>query len=230
MPKPFTTIVVFVVGPTCAGKSTFLGLAKEALGDRAHLIEIGKAMRAKYPPQHFQGDGAPAHTQAEAMQMLQDGLAVGLADEKVGIVFVDGQPRCADQLAFAAAGGEGWMPVFLHLTAEHGVLFKRGIARSGEDVDAMDLVRSRIVKDRLALYDLLPGMFASGAPFLSVDTANGIDLDFAKQILDAIRVQAEVAVAMARAAMQAQASAMARVEAADMVKEASSGMAAAATA
>ena len=86
----------FVVGATNVGKSTFLKSVAEAHPHGVHLVEVGKWMRAKYPPEHFQGQGAPAHTQAEALNML---FASVLEGDRKGarFILVDGQPRNPEQ-------------------------------------------------------------------------------------------------------------------------------------
>ena len=66
-----TLSLVFVIGATNAGKSTLINAARE-LG--CCVVEVGKMMRAKYPPEYFKGSAAPEHTDKESWGMLLDGL------------------------------------------------------------------------------------------------------------------------------------------------------------
>lgn len=66
-----TMSLIFVIGATNAGKSTLISAAKEV---GCGTVEVGKMMRAKYPPEYFQGQAAPTKTQGEAMQMMMDGI------------------------------------------------------------------------------------------------------------------------------------------------------------
>jgi ATPase subunit of ABC transporter with duplicated ATPase domains len=111
--------VVAIMGPTCAGKSTFLNYAVEKDPGHVGLVEVGKMLRAKYPPSYFEGQAAPAKTQKEAWDMCEGRIRDHLAEGKT-IVLVDGQPRSHDQvIRFMELGRE--MPGvnfhFLLLTA-----------------------------------------------------------------------------------------------------------------
>lgn len=80
-----------IMGATGSGKSTFLHKARELIG--AHTVEVGKMLRAKYPPEYFEGSAAPTKTAKEAWNMCVQGIKAG----KDKIILVDGQPRDVQQ-------------------------------------------------------------------------------------------------------------------------------------
>lgn len=97
--SPIKHHIFFIMGTTCSGKSTFLRMAQEKLlgEDLVGLVEVGKMMRAKYPPEHFAGQASPEHTRHEAWQMCED-TVFELAGYGKRIILVDGQPRDPEQV------------------------------------------------------------------------------------------------------------------------------------
>lgn len=97
--------LLYVLGMTNAGKSSFLNSMKSTFGERVALVEVGKQMRAKYldpssphyDPDYFKGQAAPEHTQAEAWNMHLDGVRAG-ALSGAELILVDGQPRDPEQV------------------------------------------------------------------------------------------------------------------------------------
>jgi len=143
------TCVVAIMGPTCAGKSTLLNWLKDFFGDRASFVEVGKTLRAKYPPEYFQGQNNPQHTAQEAWQLCEDGIKAGRA-EKRAFVFVDGQPRDIPQTDKMVQIG---VRRYVMLTCSIAESEKRARAtRSGSDLETLALPRIR--NDRGAYYDV----------------------------------------------------------------------------
>lgn len=186
--KKRLTIVVFLIGPTCAGKSTFADGAKAMFPGHVATIRIGKAMRAKYPPEHFLGLGAPAHTQAEAQAIFNEEFKGWMeAERRPDMIVVDGIPRTVEQVNAISKAGKGWLPVFVHMMAPAHVLQARAEERHG-DSPALDLALARIDSDRIAIHDIWPALATSDMPMVCVDTTDGVRV---KEILKAASTAAE---------------------------------------
>jgi len=152
------SFLLFVLGATNVGKSTFLEKVKQAYSTDVHLIEVGKMLRAKYPPGHFQGQGAPAHTQNEAIDLLCHGINMG---EQLGskYIIVDGQPRNVGQ----AESIMGWAPwprsphrirAVVELVCPRAERERRALARD-VDPDRKKLALDRLDRDVLDLHEVL---------------------------------------------------------------------------
>lgn len=171
--------LVFVMGPTNAGKSTLLDAARN-LPDFG-LIEVGKMMRAKYPPEHFKGQANPKHTAVEAWQMFTDSLAAHTAAGKE-YVLVDGQPRDDEQCAAALALPNPKM--FLNLWAPVAIREARARARD-TDPEKLALSLARLHGDLPKLYDLI-SLLNARSVVVSADTSAS---DYSPQmVLDHIRL------------------------------------------
>ena len=146
--------LTFVVGATNVGKSTTLQAFLKAFPEETHLIEVGKMLRAKYPPEYFEGQGAPAKTQVEALSMLFDGIEA--ADKaKKRFVFVDGQPRDVEQ-AVAIQRYKGNLErtrTCLHLVCPREVRVARAQAR--DTGKALELSMARMDADILKIHEVL---------------------------------------------------------------------------
>ena len=137
--------IFFVMGTTCSGKSTFLNLAQEKLlgEDVVGLVEVGKMMRAKYPPEHFAGQASPEHTRHEAWEMCESSV-FELAGYGKRVILVDGQPRDAEQVHLCRSRFN--FPEF----ETHYILIDAAFAirehrarrdRSGSDLEALAIPR-----------------------------------------------------------------------------------------
>lgn len=146
----------FVVGATNVGKSSFLTAIRDVGGNQVHLVEVGKQLRAKYPPEHFQGQCNPAHTADEALQMCLDGIEAG---EKAGakIILVDGQPRdvkqAQDILAWRGAGNR--TKAVIHLMCPREERERRARVREAEHPSALELALARLDRDVLQLHEVM---------------------------------------------------------------------------
>lgn len=97
-------LLVFVMGPTCAGKSSLLRLMKDRHPDKVGLVEVGKALRAKYPVDYFKGHNNPDHTAQEAWDLCVSEVERHTKEGKV-IIVIDGQPRSPTQAKACASYG-----------------------------------------------------------------------------------------------------------------------------
>jgi hypothetical protein len=150
-----TLPLIFVIGATNAGKSTLLDSVRSYPG--IGLVEVGKMMRAKYPPEHFAGQASPTHTAAEAWMMFGSRV-IECAADGCRVAFVDGQPRDMTQCESILA-----LPnpkLFLHLWAPIHVREERARKRDSDPTvpDAenqkLQLALKRVIGDIPKLYDV----------------------------------------------------------------------------
>jgi len=169
MTSSYTPTLIYLLGPTNAGKSTFIEYA--GTQDCVGTIEVGKYMRAKYPPSHFAGEGNPAHTAVEAWKVYEDMLAKHIADNK-RLIIADGQPRDAKQTEAILGDGRSWSHrVFVHLWAPLDVLTARAHARDGHDPEKLALTKGRLINDMSAVYTVLSMVLSGGHVCLHEDTS-----------------------------------------------------------
>lgn len=144
--------LIFVIGATNAGKSTLIAAAKE-LGHGT--VEVGKMMRAKYPPEYFKGQACPAHTEVESWDMMLEGVEQ-VRKQGLRACFIDGQPRTHSQLAkvIALHDAPGSSIAFLHLWAPRDVREARARERDKNDPGRLALSLERLDGDLAVLYDI----------------------------------------------------------------------------
>jgi len=163
--------IISVIGPTNAGKSTFMNAVREA--PRTALIEIGKWMRAKYPPSYFKGSGSPRHTEKEAWGMLLDGLCRAKEGD-MDRVLIDGQPRNGGQAALFCLHFP--QARFILLDAPHEVREGWARHRDGDDPEKMALTTQRLESDYRDMYDTIKVLVQHHMPIHVIDTT-GPDYD-----------------------------------------------------
>ncbi len=157
--------LLFVLGPTGTGKSTFLKTVSAAMPDKIGLVEVGKKLRVMYPPDYFQGQGAPQHTQKLAMQLCNDGIKEHM-DAGKQCVLIDGQPRNPAQMDEILSTylkvqtgfelhGKQILSRFLHLFTPVEVRRARLEACYKDDLGSLELARSRLLGDLAPLYEVL---------------------------------------------------------------------------
>jgi hypothetical protein len=158
--------LVYVTGMTNAGKSTLLNAAPAEWG----RVEIGKWMRAKYPPSHFAGQSNPKHTAVEAWQMYLDAVA-RFEEAGIAIILIDGQPRDTEQCeAVLADKYHRGHRLFLHLWAPPEILAARAKARDGDDAEKLALSHARLTNDVAPNYHLQCRIASAGEPVLTRNT------------------------------------------------------------
>jgi adenylate kinase family enzyme len=155
--KQKKTFLFFVMGATNVGKSTFLQSVKDAWPNDVHLVEVGKALRAKYPPEYFQGQGNPAHTQQEAIDLCFAGILDG---EFLGrrYILVDGQPRDVGQaesiMKFDGCSSLRERAV-IELVCPREERRRRAMNRDRSDGSSLALALERLDRDVLQLHEVL---------------------------------------------------------------------------
>ena len=161
--------IFFIMGPTNVGKTTFMDYAKEQPGCKT--VEVGRMLRAKYPPEYFAGMAAPQHTQKEAWQLMLDGLDIA---ERQGAerVFVDGQPRDMQQAERCVKFDNShfrliWVPASIRES--------RAKERDGGDPAKLELSLRRLQTDLLTGYDV--AMYVATVADFRVVDATGIAVE-----------------------------------------------------
>lgn len=157
--------IIFVIGPTNAGKGCFLAAAQRMKPDRVGLVEVGKMFRAKYldpksphyDPDHFKGQAAPKHTAIEAWQMMLDGIS---ACQEAGkdIILIDGQPRDIEQcerIHHKYELSHDWNVTFAHIYAPENLRLERAMARDAGDPAKLALSKARLQGDAVGLYEVM---------------------------------------------------------------------------
>jgi len=175
-------VVAFVMGGTCAGKSTLLAYAKRTAPERVGLVEVGKLLRAKYPPDYFDGEAAPKHTQKEAWELFLSKTAERMRNPEIDLILVDGQPRDVDQACgIIGLNFDSYRPVwkrFLYLYAPRDIQEERAAARhlshstAGDlkERSAYDLAMDRIENDRRAYCDVLVTLVSNNVPVQVIES------------------------------------------------------------
>lgn len=180
--------VFSIGGATCAGKGTFLDYAQAQLGNRVYLVQIGKIMRTRHPPEFFDGKGAMQSTEAEVWEIFAEELTKGLADPNVRLILLDGLPRMGGQIPKLLSYFNSFVQygfVFLHASQE--TRKKRVISRfpyPGEEnpprppmpgetdkvKNNRDLSDRRVTNDLIQIHDVLAEVTMAGFPINFVST------------------------------------------------------------
>lgn len=166
--------LIFCLGPTGVGKSTLVEYA--ATQTNCGCIQVGKLLRAKYPPEHFQvGDrrehGNPRNTKEEAWQLLLDGTQELSLDRK-WFAWIDGQPRDVEQVERVHAELGDYNKVFLNLHAPREVRWDRLKDTHGDDRGSLALAEGRLDGDVIALYDVISKLLELEYPVITLNTAD----------------------------------------------------------
>jgi energy-coupling factor transporter ATP-binding protein EcfA2 len=164
--------LIFVMGPTCSGKSTLLQIASQ-MSPSVGLVEVGKMLRAKYPPSHFAGQCNPAHTAGEAWDLCRSEVD-RLTEGRKGIILVDGQPRDRHHVEkiyehFVRKGK--YKVRFILVDAELAERERRARAsRSGEDLETLAI--PRLTNDMISNYTVMVEIIKQGGSIEVFDSTN----------------------------------------------------------
>jgi adenylate kinase family enzyme len=142
--------IIYVVGATNTGKTTLLEKVKEKWPELVHLIQVGKILRSKYPPEYFEGQAAPSKTQEEAIQLVLDGIKAG---ENKQFILVDGQPRDTTQADTLCQLPTFRDQIIIELVAPREIRVKRAEAR--DTGSKLELSLQRMDKDILCTHEVI---------------------------------------------------------------------------
>lgn len=150
--------LVFVLGCTCSGKTTFIETAKASteFGDLFDSVNIGQILRKRHPPEYFEGKGAMAKTEPEVKALFFDAVHSFVGGNREYLL-VDGMPRLVSQLPWVVDAARMYdirNVSFLWFHADDDVRLARGIARDS-DPAAVELMKNRLVGDKILYYDVL---------------------------------------------------------------------------
>lgn len=133
--------IIFVMGLTCSGKTTMIEAVQKFYP--VGLIQVGKEMRRRHPPEYFKGLGAMDETEDEVWGIFLEQLA-SHADKEV--ILVDGQPRSVTQVEKCIDLVRDREKVFVWLATPVDEIKKRAEARDDSEA-AKELTMQRIVND-----------------------------------------------------------------------------------
>lgn len=167
--------LVFVMGPTCCGKSTLLKYMNER--DDVGLVEVGRKLREKYSPEYFKGQNNPKHVAEEAWALCLSEIARCEAEGK-SIILIDGQPRDTKQARLCAIGAEmeHYPKTFVLMDCGLEERERRARAsRSGADLETLAL--PRLKEDMVAYYAVLYELLHYKVDIKTVNTNNPENLE-----------------------------------------------------
>lgn len=164
--KPVT--ILHLLGNNGTGKTTLLDTLVERNAYCAG-ISVGRELRKRHPPEYFQGQAAPAHTESAAMELYRNFVDTTTASG-YQLIVVDGQPRNASQVtACLLANGNH---EFLLLHAPHAVRHERLIRRDGADLSKLALATARLDADYRNQYEVMVELARLGIELQIADTAS----------------------------------------------------------
>ena len=147
-PKP---LIVSLLGPTNSGKTTIIDHFTTVNPDKFTGVLIGREMRKRYPPEHFQGKAQMADTEAEVLEILWNGVKAATTP----VILVDGQPRNLNQITWMEAHfcrDYRWCAVNCYAPRPYRV--ERAEARD-PDPEKLALSMKRMDDDVLTLYEVV---------------------------------------------------------------------------
>lgn len=164
------SLIVAIMGATCAGKSTFIRHCVDHGRGSISAVEVGKILRAKYPPEHFAGQNNPKHTAQEAWDLCES-MVQDRINEGSRVILVDGQPRDIEQVDLFLSCWQDTPRDFLLFNASIGERERRAReTRTGDDLEKLAL--PRLKNDMIAYFGVLVRLAQYGVSPLVVNTEN----------------------------------------------------------
>lgn len=165
-----------VMGMTCAGKSTLFDYFSDKISKgilNFGLIEVGKEMRKRYPPEHFQGQSNPKHTAQEAWQIFLGQYAEHKQSGKK-IILCDGQPRDIDQTHAMVTDFPN--AHYIMLDVPHNLRRARAVQRFPiEQKENHDLTMKRLYNDYRGGFEVLLTLARLGRAVHVVGGSNPVE-------------------------------------------------------
>jgi hypothetical protein len=110
-----------------------------------------------YPPEYFNGSGAPAHTEEVALALYDSELMKAKA-KNPDYILIASQPRRMSQVEHTITKNPG---IVLWLHVDQDTLISRAMERFKNDPAGLDLAMKRFHNDRLDQYDVIHAMAIS---------------------------------------------------------------------
>lgn len=193
-------VLVYVLGCSCAGKSTLLDHYRKKHTSTSGFVEVGKYFRNKYPAGHFEGQASPTKTREEAIRVYKELTEGELSKPGLEIIFVDGQPSSEDQVEAILGSFPNIPKVFILLDAPQSVRLQRAEKRhpnrhnDGKEYDAFYLAKERITStDYKANYITLVSLLNRGQVVKVIDSNHPEEI-----YLDTAELQISTAVEYAK--------------------------------
>lgn len=158
----------YIAGVTCAGKDYVIEYCLKNYPEHFSAVQVGKIFRQRYPAGHFQGRGAPDHTETEALAIYNEELDRCFAEGKPAVL-IAGQPRRPSQIDLTINENPGKF-IWLHCDADTQA--KRIASRFADDEQGLELAKLRVKNDKIDLYDVIWKVQACGHH--TVATTSGV--------------------------------------------------------
>ena len=146
--------IVYVMGITCVGKSTFMEKTKDVLNSKVGLVEVGKEMRKRYLPERFRGQAAMEDTEDEVFEIYTEQVDQFIRAE-CNLILVDGQPRFESQVSRIWEHLPEIKRSCLWLFVSDEVVTARINKRFPKDASSHGLSVKRITNDKIQLFPVL---------------------------------------------------------------------------
>lgn len=155
--------IIHLLGNTGAGKTTFMDHITSTYPQHVAGISVGRELRKMFPPDYFQGQAAPTHTEELAMKLYADFVH---EHEHLPLIIVDGQPRKTSQVepCLKVPGSHH----FWLFHAEHSTRELRLRTRDAGDAAKMDLALQRLDNDYRNQYEVMIKLAELGQGLLIV--------------------------------------------------------------
>lgn len=162
------SLIAFIMGPTCAGKSSFIDYATKNFPDIFGAVEVGKILREKYSPEYFKGQNNPRHTADEAWGLCES-LVEAHINDGTPVILVDGQPRDIPQVDLVMKSWGNTHREFIIVDAPlHERERRARTSRIGPDLETLAI--PRLTRDMQSYYSVLVRMMEYDVRPLVVDT------------------------------------------------------------
>lgn len=170
----------YLIGTTCSGKDYLAEAAEKDYPKTFGVVQVGKEMRRRHPPEYFRGLGAMPHTEDEAQNIYKEQLNSAKAAGKSKIIIV-GQPRMKSQVNKVFLPNPGKV---IWLNAADNVIKARIKERFVNDHAALDLANARVTNDKLQLFEVLFELLHLGTKIQCFNTDSIAVEELVRYLLD----------------------------------------------
>lgn len=178
-------MIIHVLGITCAGKDTlmeYIASNYEGVG----LVQVGKEMRKRHPPEYFKGLGAMQSTEEEVRQIYCEQYGQVKHNR---LVLVSSQPRLISQVSFVYEVDGHRKRAFLFIRASDAEINHRVNERfpnwrtDESHLKSRELSLQRINNDRIQNYDTILEIISQGDDDILVYDTEDVSV-MARRLMD----------------------------------------------